>query len=93
MLRTYKGRYEGGKFILPEIEQGLIPDSANIIVTILDEDNKKDDKHIRQVKAVKKFLTEVQESKNELTDEEWKEFENLRSKTNLTREVEKWFTP
>jgi len=93
MLRTYKGRYEGGKFILPEIEQGLIPDSANIIVTILDEDNKKDDKHIKQVKAVKKFLTEVQESKNELTDEEWKEFENLRSKTNLTREVEKWFTP
>ena len=37
MLMAYKGRYENGRFILPELEKASIPDNVNIIITILDE--------------------------------------------------------
>ena len=38
MLRTYKGRYEYGKLVLQRPEQDLIPDTANIIITFLDDE-------------------------------------------------------
>jgi hypothetical protein len=38
MLRTYKGRYERGRIILPDHEQISMPDIADIIITVLDED-------------------------------------------------------
>ena len=38
MLKTYKVRYEFGRLIFPEHEQALMPDTANVIITILDDD-------------------------------------------------------
>jgi len=88
MLRTYKGRYENGKFILPEIEKEIIPDNVNIIVTILEDEPKQ----IDRLNIIEKIFADAQKIENELTDEEWAEFEKLRSQTNFSREVEKWFT-
>ena len=39
MLRTYRVRYEFGRLIFPEHEQVSMPDTANVIITILDDDN------------------------------------------------------
>ena len=38
MLRTYRGRYERGRIILPDHEQVLLPDAADVIITVLNED-------------------------------------------------------
>ena len=38
MLKTYRVRYEFGRLIFPEHEQALMPDTANVIITILDDD-------------------------------------------------------
>jgi len=38
MLKTYRVRYEFGRIIFPEHEQVSIPDTANAIITILDDD-------------------------------------------------------
>jgi len=38
MLKTYRVRYEFGRLIFPEHEQVLMPDTANVIITILDDD-------------------------------------------------------
>jgi len=37
MLKTYRGRYEFGRIIFPEHERASMPDTANVIVTILDD--------------------------------------------------------
>ena len=42
---------------------------------------------------LKKIFAEAQEAESELTDEEWEEFANIRSKSDFDRGVEKWFTP
>ena len=38
MLRTYRGRYERGQIILQDHEQVLMPDVADVIITVLNED-------------------------------------------------------
>ena len=88
MLRTYKGRYENGQFIFPE--KTMIPDAADIIITILDDSREYDS---QRTEKLKKIFEDAQEFENNLSDEEWAEFENLRSQTKLSRGVEKWFTP
>ena len=37
MLRAYKGRYENGSFVLPELDKASIPNNASIIITVLEE--------------------------------------------------------
>jgi len=39
------------------------------------------------------LFAEAEKAEDNLTNEEWAEFANLRSQTNLSRKVEKWFTP
>ena len=87
MLRTYKGRYENGKIILPQHEQDKIPNNAEIIITVLTDDTRE------RTERLKKLLAKATEAENELTAGEWAEFENIRSQTDFDRGVEKWFTP
>ena len=45
----------------------------------------------QKIMAINKFIDNVlaiKDEDNELTDEDWNEFAHLRSKTNLTRNVE-----
>ena len=58
MLKTYKVRYEFGKIIFPEHEQALMPDKANVIITILDDDIV--DTHVPYVYQYEEKLSEAQ---------------------------------
>ena len=82
MLRTYKGRYEYGKFILPE--QALIPDTADIIITVLDDDiiskqkNKDEKLNEEQRAVVEKVLKNLENiRKEDFTEEEIEHFKKL----------------
>ena len=37
MIKTYAGRYENGRFIIPEIARTDIPDNVRVIITVIDE--------------------------------------------------------
>ena len=72
MLKTYKGRYEYGKLIFPGNTQILMPDTADIIITILDEttDGMLSEK---QRTVARNFLKAVENIKEEDFTEEDKE--------------------
>ena len=70
MMRTYKGRYEHGKLILPEHERNSIPNTADVIITILDDEmsdnvpeQKQSEKKLTsgQKNVAQKFLVAMQE--------------------------------
>ena len=46
MLRTYKGRYECGRIVFSDQEQVPMPDTADVIITILDEENEETPKPV-----------------------------------------------
>jgi len=58
MLKTYRVRYEFGRIIFPEHEQALMPDTANVIITILDDDTA--DTHVPDVHQHEEKLGEAQ---------------------------------
>ena len=58
MLKTYRVRYEFGRIIFPDHEQALIPDIANVIITILDDDTA--DMHIPDAHQHIERLSEAQ---------------------------------
>ena len=69
MLKTYKGRYEYGKLVFPKHEQVFMPDTANVIVTILDDDitHKSNDEKLTpaQRTVAQNFLKAMQELREE----------------------------
>ena len=82
MLKTYRGRYEYGKLVLPKNEQVLMPDTANIIITILDDDiirGASDEKFIpAQRNAAHNFLTAVENiGKEDFTEKDEEAFAKL----------------
>ena len=84
MLKTYKGRYEYGRLILPEYEQ--MPDTANIIITILDDDIAADAPTASKGEltpsqiAAQNFLTAMENiRKEDFTAEDMEAFSNLES--------------
>jgi len=58
MLKTYRVRYEFGRIIFPDHEQALIPDTANVIITILDDDTT--DMHVPDTHQHIEKLSEAQ---------------------------------
>jgi len=87
MLRTYKGRYEYGKLVFPEHEQVSMPDTANIIITILEDDinlNKREAGNesltSAQRTAAQNFLKAMQELRKEnFTEEDENAINDLQS--------------
>ena len=69
MLKTYKGRYEYGKLVFPANEQVLIPNTANIIITILEDDiitGTSDEKfNLTQQNIAQNFLNAMRELRKE----------------------------
>ena len=47
----------------------------------------------KRTAALKKLFAEAQENENNLTDEDWEEFGEIRAQSDFDRGVEKWFTP
>ena len=58
MLKTYRARYEFGRIIFPKHEQELMPDTANVIITILDDDSA--DTHVPDAYQNEEKLSESQ---------------------------------
>jgi len=58
MLKTYRVRYEFGRIIFPEHEQASMPDTANVIITILDDDTP--DIHEQDLERHDEKLSEAQ---------------------------------
>jgi len=72
MLRTYQGRYENGRVILPEHEQALIP----IIITVLEDAPFIKTTAQQQLEAFNKFVSGIKTIDDEpLTDEAFAELE------------------
>ena len=84
MLKTYRGRYEKGKFVFPEFDEVPLPDNVNVIITVLDDADLKpqggpvysdEDKR----KAALKFLEAMEKLEKELTDEDHAAIDELQS--------------
>ena len=91
MIQTYQGYFQDdGRFIADGILVKL-PAKRRAIVNIIDDEATAPDvaadekKHRRQAATVKKFLADVAAIKNEdnvMTDADWDELANIRSRTN-----------
>ena len=96
MIQTYQGYFgDDGRFVSDSIVIN-IPTRRRAIVNIFDEEvvePKKKTVNERQAAAVNKFLTDIaaiSDDDNVLTDADWDELSNLRSKTNagLARKID-----
>ena len=70
------------------VQVGISINEQGLLLNAADETRRQ-----QRTETLGKVFAEAQKSNNDLSDEDWTEFANLRSQTNLTREVEKWFTP
>ena len=87
MIQTYQGYFgEDGRFI----QDGLLaklPTGRRAIVNILD-DEVAAKPAINKEETLRLLFAEAESAEGNLTNEDWTEFENLRSQTNLGRAVE-----
>ena len=86
MLKMYQGRYENGHFILPEHELVLIPDNANIIITVLDDIPSFKSIAQKQREALKRLSDGLKKIDDEPFDEEFDAIMNQRF--NIGRELD-----
>jgi len=87
MIQTHQGYFaEDGRFI----SNGLfvqLPVRKRAIINIIDEEVVEESSADRE-DMFRKLFAEIGKAESELTDEEWAELENARSRTNLGRTVE-----
>jgi hypothetical protein len=89
MIQTYQGYFQEDGCFIPDGVRVRMPAKRRAIVNILEDEVAKidasTDAHRRQVAAVKKILAEaaaLEATDNVMTDADWDELENARSKTN-----------
>ena len=96
MVQTYQGYFtEDGRFV-PDGISVKLPTRRRAIVNVLDEevkanaDDSQSDNNQGIVERIEMILAAALDAKDDLTDDEWDEMLNLRSKTNagLSRAVE-----
>ena len=82
----YQGRYENGHFILPEHERVLIPNNANIIITVLEDESFRKTIAQRQRESLKRLSEGLKKIDDEPFDEEFDAIMNQRF--NIGRELD-----
>ncbi|MDR2558512.1 MAG: hypothetical protein LBC86_03070 [Oscillospiraceae bacterium] len=87
MIQTYQGYFrEDGRFISDSLLI-QIPVGRRAIVNVLDDEVVATTVTSKE-KNLKQLFAEAEKAENALTSDEWAEFENLRSQTNLERAVD-----
>jgi hypothetical protein len=91
MIQTYQGHFlEDGRFIA-DGRPVKLPTKRRIIISVLDDETVESGVAVntearqRQAAAVKKFITDIAalgDEDNVMTDADWDELANLRSRTN-----------
>ena len=86
MLQTYRGYFQDGRFISPELV--TIPDNVEVHITIVGSDQPPiKTRAQRQNEALKRFFANIDAIKDEpITDEDMADFE--RNRVNFKRELD-----
>jgi len=94
MGQVFYGYFQtDGRFVADNTSVS-IPVMRRVIVNILDDETVDTNATSRQrTESLLKLFEEAENAENDLSDEEWEEFTNLRSQTDFSREVREWFTP
>jgi len=94
MIQTYQGYFQADGRFVADNSLVEVPAMRRAIVNILDDEIVDVNTANRQKRITfEKMFADAEKAESALTEEEWVEFENLRSQTDLTREVGKWSTP
>ena len=94
MGQVLSGYFQADGRFIPDNTSVSIPVMRKVSINILDDDET--DKNIikqKRTMSFDEFFIEAEKAENDLTNEDWEMFENLRSQTDFSRKVHEWFTP
>jgi len=86
MIQAIQGHFCDDWRFVPDVKMGKAPTNKRIIVNVLDTISNSTAQ--QRLDALDKIFAEAKKAEGELSDEEWKEFENLRSESNFSRAVD-----
>jgi len=85
--QVYEGYFDKGQFYV-EGQLIRLPEYRKVFITIIDEPIYENNSIQQRVAALDNFFANAEMAEGGLSDTDWHEFENLRSKNNFARTID-----